>query len=335
MKKDLVSIIVPIYKVEEYLDKCVESLINQTYQNIEIILVDDGSPDNCPMLCDEWAKKDSRINVIHKENGGLSDARNYGIDAAKGDYIVFVDSDDYTEENMIENLFNSLKKEEADIAICNFYIEDENTNEQTIANNLDSKIFSCTGEEKYKYLFDWEYSTQTVVAWNKLYKINLFEKIRYPKGKLHEDEYIICELLKNANKVVYNLQPFYHYIKRDNSITSTFNLKRFDIIEALEKRISFFQKEGFDFYVYKSQVYEIETMEFLIGCAIAADKKNIIHKKIRDYLKILKTKSKEIIKNPYFIKEDREITEKIKRLSKNPLKYILVRKLKNKMKLGK
>ena len=115
---ELISIIIPIYKVEEYLDECISSVINQTYTKLEIILVDDGSPDSCPKMCDDWAKKDSRIRVIHKTNGGLSDARNAGIEVATGEYIAFVDSDDYIKPDMIAKLYAALCKEEADISAC-------------------------------------------------------------------------------------------------------------------------------------------------------------------------------------------------------------------------
>lgn len=121
MKEDLISIIVPVYKVENYLSKCLDSMICQTYKNIEIILVDDGSPDNSGKICDDYAKKDSRIKVIHKENGGLSDARNAGLKIATGKYIGFVDSDDYISVEMYEKLYNQAKKEDADIACCNYY----------------------------------------------------------------------------------------------------------------------------------------------------------------------------------------------------------------------
>ena len=121
-KNPLISIIVPVYNVEEYLDKCVESIVNQTYKNIEVILVDDGSPDNCPKMCDDWAKKDKRIKVIHKKNGGLSDARNKGIDESKGEYLSFVDSDDYITDNYVELLYNIISKEHADISMAKQYV---------------------------------------------------------------------------------------------------------------------------------------------------------------------------------------------------------------------
>ena len=115
--EDLISVVVPIYNVENYIKKCVDSILSQTYKNLEIILVDDGSPDNCPQICDEYAQKDNRIKVIHKENGGLSDARNAGIDISKGKFITFIDSDDYIEKDYVEVLYNSIKENASDMAI--------------------------------------------------------------------------------------------------------------------------------------------------------------------------------------------------------------------------
>ena len=122
-----VSIIVPVYNVEKYLDKCIESIVNQTYRNIEIILVDDGSPDKCPEICNEWAKKDDRIKVIHKENGGLSSARNAALEIAQGDYITFVDSDDWIENDMIQSMLTCAAKNDADIVCCGFYFDNVDT----------------------------------------------------------------------------------------------------------------------------------------------------------------------------------------------------------------
>ncbi|MBR1540013.1 MAG: glycosyltransferase [Clostridia bacterium] len=137
MEEELISIIVPVYKVEKYLDKCINSIVSQTYKNLEVILVDDGSPDSCGKMCDEWTQKDTRIKVIHKENGGLSDARNFGLDCAKGKYIQFVDSDDYIEKDMIEFLYKNLKENNADISICSNYMVDE----ENVINVGTRKIF--------------------------------------------------------------------------------------------------------------------------------------------------------------------------------------------------
>lgn len=235
----MISVIVPIYNVEEYLKRCIDSIINQTYRNLEIILVDDGATDNCPLIADEYKKIDKRIKVIHKTNGGLSDARNAGIEIATGEYLMFIDSDDEINENMISILYDNLKKHDADISICGYqkiYIGDDI---KKVYKEYDVKV--C----KYN-LFENMYNTYgkyTIVAWNKLYKKELFETLRYPKGKVHEDEFVIHELLKKCNTLVYDTRELYYYYQRNNSITSNFNLKRLNAIEALEERLSFFKDD--------------------------------------------------------------------------------------------
>ena len=245
---DKISIIIPIYNVEKYLERCINSIINQTYSNIEILLIDDGSTDSSPTICDNYQKKDNRIKVIHKQNGGLSDARNKGIEIATGEYLIFIDSDDYIEKNMVEVLYNDLIKNNADISICDYIKEYSDKKE---IDNFDKKYFVISGNDKYNYLYN-EYSIRTIVAWNKIYKKELFKEIRYEKGKVHEDEFIIHELLNKAKKISYVLEPLYHYIQRDNSITHSFNYKRFDKIEALDQRADFFQKNNMNNLYYET-----------------------------------------------------------------------------------
>ena len=199
MKK--ISVIVPIYKVEKYIHRCIDSIINQTYKNLEIILVDDGSPDSCPRICDEYAKKDKRIKVIHKENGGLSDARNKGVDIATGDYIAFVDSDDYIHPNMYEVLIYELEKNNSDIALCKYKIVYEKSKIKT---EIDGKfeVYSLNNLQALDSMYGKD-GVDFIVAWNKLYKKDLFNKIRYPVGKIHEDEYTTYKLLFASKNVIY------------------------------------------------------------------------------------------------------------------------------------
>ena len=183
--EELVSVIIPVYKVEKYLERCVESVQKQTFQNLEIILVDDGSPDLCGAMCDEMAKTDPRIKVIHKNNGGLSDARNVGIEMASGNYIVFVDSDDWLDLDMIALLYRVLKKYNADIAECSYRnICTDRIEEET---NCSAKVVEGDRILALEAMLDWRWFKP--VAWNKLYKRDVLGDIRYPKGKLHEDEY--------------------------------------------------------------------------------------------------------------------------------------------------
>lgn len=219
----LISVIVPIFNVEKYLEKSVNSIINQTYKNIEIILVDDESPDNCGKICDEYSKKDNRIKVIHKKNGGLSDARNAGVKIAEGEYILFIDSDDWIENNMIEILYKNIKRYDADISICEFQEEStEGTILKSKTENKEIKVFNRE-EALYELILQ---DNITNHAWNKLYKKKLFEGIKYPKGKLMEDIGTTYRLFEKSNKIVYQNINLYHYIQRSTSILGNITEKR-------------------------------------------------------------------------------------------------------------
>ena len=178
MENDLISIIIPVYNVEKYINKCLESVINQTYRNLEIILVDDGSEDKSGKICEEISIKDNRIRVIHKENGGLSDARNIGLDNSNGEYIAFIDSDDFIERDMIEFLYYNINKYDADISICSNYIFDE---EECIDNSTkEIKVYNRL-EILKEVLLDEKIRSY---AWNKMYKRDLFYNIIFPKGRV-------------------------------------------------------------------------------------------------------------------------------------------------------
>lgn len=221
MKDELISIIIPVYNVEKYLGKCIESIINQTYNNLEIILVNDGSKDGSKDICEAYKKKDKRIIVVNKENGGLSDARNSGIKIAKGKYIGFVDSDDYIDKDMYKVLYNDIVSNEADIAICNYKkiyendlinVEDKFNNTE-IYNKVDAIRLLITGEKINDY------------AWNKLYKKELFENIKYPVGKNMEDMGTTYKLFEIAERITYNEYIGYYYLQRNNSILGSINKK--------------------------------------------------------------------------------------------------------------
>ncbi|SHF22096.1 glycosyltransferase family 2 protein [Alkalibacter saccharofermentans] len=237
----MVTIIVPVYNVEEYLNKCIESIVNQSYKEIEIILVDDGSKDNSGSICDEWEKKDSRITVIHKKNGGLSSARNAGLNQSNGQYICFIDSDDWVEPDFIEVLFKHMVEHNADISQCGF-VEDLEGMEGTPYRSENYLVF--TGKNAIKNLYDRKTYLNTVVMWNKLFKKKNFQSLRFDEGIVHEDEALIHEVLYNADKVVVNESKLHHYLTRPNSImNSKFNLKRLDIIYAYEKRLSYLKNK--------------------------------------------------------------------------------------------
>lgn len=239
---DLISVIVPVYKVEEYLDRCVESIVNQTYTNLEIILVDDGSPDNCPQMCDEWAKKDNRIKVIHKENGGLSDARNAGLDIAQGEYVGFVDSDDYIHSKMYELLYKSIISNNSDMSICDTRIVDEDGN-SIINKNLFSPFTqkNISGkmilEQKLFEKVAWKW----IVVWPKLYAKCLFENVRFLIGKINEDEFIVQDIFVNCANISCVNEQLYYYVQRNGSITnSNLSFKSFDSLEAMLRRLDFY-----------------------------------------------------------------------------------------------
>lgn len=241
MEQKLISVIVPIYNVEKYLSKCIDSILNQTYINIEILLIDDGSTDNCGSICEKYKIKDSRIKVIHKANGGLSNARNYGLDNSKGSYICFVDSDDYLEPTYLEELKNNIDYYESDISICNFNYHNYN---RITTSSYKILSFCSEGKEKYVNLQN-EFGGLTVIAWNKLYKREIFNNIRYPDGKIFEDSYIICDLLDNAQKISYILKPLYNYVCRKESIANSFTLNHFNKIDSYDKIIESITKKGF------------------------------------------------------------------------------------------
>lgn len=243
-----VSVIVPIYNVEPYLKRAVDSIIDQTYSRLEIILVDDGSPDNCGKICDDYAKKDNRIKVIHKANGGLSDARNAGLDIATGDYIAFVDSDDYIAEDFVETLLAELEKHDADVSMCSYRVTSSVEFDDSIwEENGDQEVEVCGRMELLSNLYDANHrdATYFIVSWNKLYKASLWEGIRFPKGKIHEDEATTYRIYDKASKGVYIHTPLYGYFSAPESITrSRFSLKRLDWLDAMDDRIRYFEEKG-------------------------------------------------------------------------------------------
>ena len=246
MTTPLISVIVPVYRVEEYLERCVKSILSQTYENLEVILVDDGSPDQCPAICDACAEKDARVKVIHQENKGLSGARNAGIDAASGEYLAFVDSDDYVSPHFIEELYQLLQDTGCAIGQCRFsYVKGDGLVEEG-----DSAFCIYRGESLMEQLYGpEEKATCFVVAWNKLYRAELFKEtgIRYPEGRIHEDEATTYRLFHEAKKLAFLDRALYgYYTENGGSITSVFSAKRLQWLTAHEERIAFFKKNGYE-----------------------------------------------------------------------------------------
>ncbi|EOZ5988003.1 glycosyltransferase family 2 protein [Enterococcus faecium] len=223
-----ISIIVPVYKVEPYLRKCVDSILAQTFTDFEVILVDDGSPDNSGKICDEYASKDSRVRVIHKKNGGLSSARNAGIDVARGKYLGFVDSDDYIEKDMYEVLYENLKTHNADISSVELIPFHDDKYKKA---NKEKKVILLNKKEAIKSVLE---GTQFYAyAWNKLYRKELFYNKRFLEGKTFEDAYIIIDILLESEKIIVSNEEKYFYLQRNDSIMGKkFSNKTFDVIKA-------------------------------------------------------------------------------------------------------
>lgn len=239
-----ISIIVPVYNVEKYLENCIESILNQTFKDFELILVDDGSTDNSGKICDIYEKKDSRIKVIHKNNGGLSSARNAGLDIACGKYVGFIDSDDSIHPRMYEILYDLIKKYESDISCCNYKkIYDIFKDEYENVNSLE--VIEMSNIEAIKNLYDKEIGVKLVIACNKLYRKNLFDNIRYKVGRVHEDEFMAHRILYNCKKITYVDNELYYYLQREGSIMSQISYKRkVDTLLSKSDRMRFCNKVG-------------------------------------------------------------------------------------------
>lgn len=287
---DLISVIVPIYKVEDYLCRCVDSIINQTYKNLEIILVDDGSPDNCPAICEEYAKKDNRIKVIHKKNGGLSDARNAGMKIANGEYVSFIDSDDWIDRKTYELAIKKMEETNSQIGAFD-YIKTSDENENASYNNTVSILNS---EQAIGATVN-NVSVGTVV-WNKIYKKSILEGLSFRVGKYNEDEFFTFYALDKAERIVFIHSKLYFYFQRPDSIMGKYSLKRLDMLDGVYERMLFTEKKYPNIY--------LKTKISFCGCCVyhyqlilrnkSADSEKIGRKKILSYRKSIKLKYSEI-----------------------------------------
>ena len=278
-----ISVIMPVYNVEKYLEQCINSIICYG-GNIEVILVDDGSTDECPVMCEEWAQKDSRIKVVHKQNGGLSDARNAGLERSTGDYIMFVDSDDFVDETICDVLLNDLKNNDADfsmcgVEICNDYSANSKNKKNKVVIFKEQEVIKSLLLGKINYL---------VIACGKLYKRKLFEKLNFKVGKFHEDEFFIHHILGETNCFTYNSNPLYKYYCNSQSITN--NIKEKNILDA---------QEAFDErYVYLSnkvpklqKLIDQHYLSNLRALVLSSLKFKALNKKLEDKFKCFYKKS--------------------------------------------
>ena len=241
MNDSLISVIVPVYKTQQYLDRCVSSIRNQTYENLEIILVDDGSPDRSGEMCDALALEDSRIRVVHKENGGLASARNAGIDAMTGEYAAFVDSDDDIAPEMIRSLYDLCVQHQAQVACCGI----ERVNDQGHVNYFNENVTDfllLTREGAMAELLENYRVTNSVC--DKLIHKSVFDGLRLTEGYIYEDFDVMYRCLHRADRVVYTGAPYYrYYLSQGSILRSTFNAKQFDLVRAARKRLAFFEQE--------------------------------------------------------------------------------------------
>lgn len=262
----MVSVIVPIYKVEKYLKRCVNSLLAQSYSDFELILVDDGSTDNCSNICEDYAAKDKRIRVIHKENGGLSDARNAGLRIAKGEYIAFVDSDDWVATNYLETLLKVIELTESDICECEVL---KTTGEIEKYKKSDEQYTSYSSEKALELLICDKILHQYV--WNKLYKRSCLKGIPFAVGKINEDEFWTYQVFGNARRITKISNVLYYYFQRGSSIMGNhYNLKRLDALEAKSLRQQYIEEkfpaltEVSKINLFKSCIYSGQmTLKFL------------------------------------------------------------------------
>ena len=234
-----ISVIVPVYNVEDYISKCLESIISQTYTNLEIIIVNDGSTDKSDEICSYYANKDDRIILIHQNNQGLSMARNNALDIASGDYIGFVDSDDWIASDMFSTLYDNAIKYDADISMCNFYYVSA-LGELSPYSSENEAIKVLEGD--YKIAHNIRLSNN--VVWNRIYKRYLFDDVRFPPGKAFEDIFVMHILVDRANKVVLSPECKYYYLRRKSGITlNTFNLSQMGNLEAFIERHKYISKK--------------------------------------------------------------------------------------------
>lgn len=295
MKEELplISVIVPVYNVESYIYRCIDSILNQTYVNLEIILVDDGSPDNCGHICDEYAQKDNRIIVIHQSNGGLSAARNAGLNKCTGKYIGFVDSDDCIHPEMYERLYKDICKYQVRLAFCHpnmcrgtIPVVDENLPSE--CRNKEYVILKSMTEQIW-----WS-------AWTKLYERSLFDNIRYPEGKTNEDYAITMYIYDMCDRIVVNYNKLYNYCIRENSIcTSPLNLNKFDQIDnTLE--VMLYMSDKHPGWKQAAESVFFTTLIKLLGMTIENTEKKYNQKK-REVFHYIKTYYASIMSNPYVL----------------------------------
>ena len=301
---DIISVIVPVYKVEKYLNKCLDSILKQSYSDLDIILVDDGSPDNCPRICDEYAEKDSRIRVIHKQNGGLSSARNAALEVLKGDWVICIDSDDYVHPDMIRRLHEAAITYSAQISICSHYEEFEN--QLLITQMVDDEVKIWDKKVALKKLV--EDTELKSYAWGKLYRADLFHNIRYPDGRNYEDIATTYFLFDKAERIVKIPQYLYYYLIRKDSIsfnnsTAAWHKGCHASCIGQEERAEYFKNNGY------SELYDLSMAKLLpyLFSDIRSGYTVLEQSDVQETKVYLKCHFNEFIKNPFVSKKDKRL----------------------------
>ena len=299
-----VSIIVPVFNVEKYLKRCLESLISQTFKDIEIILVNDGSTDNSKNICEQFVKKDSRIILINKENAGVSSARNFGIEHSKGKYISFVDADDYVSIDMIDFLVKNLEKNKADISTCghyNCYFNDDSIEKCYFKNSNDSGILDSR-QSLQESLIGRKIS---LMPCDKLFKRELFDEIRFPVGVIYEDSAVIPKIMTKISKVYYSFIPKYYYVQRQNSITnSKFSYRNFDVIKVNKQNYDMV-KNHYQFAIKHAEFRLLWSYLTVIDRIVCSD---FVYPEINSILNIIKKNKFNILGSKFFTLKRKMLT---------------------------
>lgn len=305
-KEDLISIIIPVYNVEKYLARCLESVINQSYTNLEILLINDGSTDSSLQICEKYAEKDSRIKIFSHKNQGLAYTRGWGIQQAKGNYISQIDSDDIIDLNFISILHSKLISTQSDFVQCNYTLVDENLN--ILGNDIQPKPHekSYTGHEYLEMLYDDDIRPGNIIMWNKLYKKKLWENIKIAYGNLHDDDYVLPYIMDKANKVTVIPISLYSYVIRKGSIT---NLP--DLAYIIKKQFDYQWVQDDRYRYFKSKKYSI------LSSRTIEERVN----DIRNIHKNIKTLDSTVIKQKYQKKLQEDIRKYL-------LKYLVNKKIK-------
>ncbi len=289
----MISVIVPVYNVEKYLERCVKSIVAQTYKDLEILLIDDGSTDKSGKMCDDFQQTDSRIKAFHKQNGGLSDARNYGIEHSAGEFISFVDSDDYIDEKMLETLHRLITENDADLAVCSAMDVFEG---KEVTQVKEIKEFNLNKVESYKYMLRGDGIPS---ACNKLYKRQTVGNVRFPVGKLYEDGFFTPQILKRVEKTAVTSKPMYYYFRRADSITTKpFRKGDLDVIEAYDKCVKQVKELCPEALPYAEFRYRNAYFNVLDKMLMRDDCKEI--PEYKQVVKYLKKHTAQIVKDPGF-----------------------------------